>query len=378
MGGIAGALANHADQVLAGLPTTSHVLVRAIFQRLVTPERTRAIVDIADLEQLASDRDDVRRVIDQLVAARLLVVQTQGAATVEIAHESLLVEWPTLRRWLDEDQDDAELLGRLATAAKQWDSALRAPGLLWRGEVMEEARRWYAQRPRQLAAREQAFLDAVLALARRGKRIRRIALVATLAVLGGIAAVASIGYVRVRAAEQEATARMKDATDAREAEQVEHRRRQQADKDQMHALAMLMTEEQLRDAAEAGLLNATELAEVADARRKEAERKRAQAEASNQAIKDKLKRSEAERLEAEKAALESAAEVKMTREELIEKTKQLQAALAAAKTARAKAETSQAEAERAKTTLEQKLATEKERADRLQRESKKIKTDDLR
>src|SRR5690606_24343280 len=107
---------------------------------------------------------------------------------VEIVHESLIDRWPTLRRWLDEDQEDAAFLSQLAAAAKQWEAKGHAPGLLWRGDAMEEARRWYNQRERELPAREQAFLDAVFALARRGKRLRRLALTASFIVLAAIAA----------------------------------------------------------------------------------------------------------------------------------------------------------------------------------------------
>ena len=53
-------------------------LTQQIFRALVTPERTRAIVELADLSGSRSDRAEVQRVIDQLVAARLLVVQTRG------------------------------------------------------------------------------------------------------------------------------------------------------------------------------------------------------------------------------------------------------------------------------------------------------------
>src|SRR5439155_27033196 len=106
------------------------------------------------------------------------------SATVEIVHESLLAAWPTLRRWLDEDQEDAAFRAQLATSAKQWEAKGRPAGLLWRGEAMDEARRWHAQRPRRLPERDQAFLDAVLALARRTRLVRRIALVTAFVVPG--------------------------------------------------------------------------------------------------------------------------------------------------------------------------------------------------
>ena len=123
MGGVAGALASHADRVVNELGPQQGALVRAILLRLVTPERTRAIVPIAELRELSREVGEVQRLVDQMVDARLLVVQTlEGGkgSTVEIVHESLVHGWPTLRRWLDENQDDAALVDQLRTAARQW------------------------------------------------------------------------------------------------------------------------------------------------------------------------------------------------------------------------------------------------------------------
>src|SRR5262249_22016168 len=133
--------------------------------------------------------------------------------------------WPALRRWLDEDQEDAAFLAQLAAAAKHWEAKGRAPGVLWRGEAMAEARRWFAHRPRELAPRDRAFLDAVFALARRSGRARRIALVSAFIVLGAVAAGAMAALWWVRNAEQEAT----DALGAMKREE-QHRLAAEADK----------------------------------------------------------------------------------------------------------------------------------------------------
>jgi energy-coupling factor transporter ATP-binding protein EcfA2 len=205
IGGISGALATHADDVIAGITSHRHKLTRAIFRRLVTPERTRAIVELVDLEQLG-DPGEAGRIIELLVAARLLIVQTRGdgsGGTVELVHESLIERWPTLRRWLDEDQEDLAFLAQLAASARQWDVKRRDPGLLWRGEVIAEARRWNAQRPRNLPPRDRAFLDAGLALDRRGVRIRRALLTLGVIALAVVALGASVAAVWIRASKQQ-------------------------------------------------------------------------------------------------------------------------------------------------------------------------------
>ncbi len=262
IGGITGALASHADQVIVGMSATAQRLTQKIFRRLVTPERTRAIVEIGDLDHLSPDRAEVGRVVDQLVAARLLVIQTRsdgGGGTVEIVHESLIDRWPMLRRWLDEEQEDAAFLAQLAAAAKQWDAKGNPAGLLWTGEAMEEARRWYGARPRDLPARDQSFLDAVLALARRGTRRRRAATIAGFVVLGVIASGAMVAAVRIRGAERQASANEAEAKANLEKAQQRERERDAAEarkgaaeRERLAAEQLKATAEQQRAAAEAG------------------------------------------------------------------------------------------------------------------------------
>ncbi|HUS30626.1 MAG TPA: protein kinase [Kofleriaceae bacterium] len=378
MGGIAGALATHADQFLAGLPADSHRLVRAIFQRLVTPERTRAIAELEDLEALATDPADTRRIIDQLVAARLLVVQVHGetgGASVEIVHESLLDAWPTLRRWLDEDQEDAAFLAQLATAAKQWESKGRAQGLLWRGDAMLEAQRWAKTRARRLPDRDQAYLDAVLALARRTRRVRFAAVVAAFAVMTAIAGGASFAYTRVRAANEVAEHQRQVAEKALVDKIAEETARRQAEDQRTAALASLLTEEQLRKAAEDGLITAEQLAQIAEIQKRVAQKKLVTSEQQRNQLAEQLRKSEAEKRAAEAAAQQKSAEAQMTREQLVEKNQQLEAALSSAKTAREKAEALRADSDRISAQLKQALAAKQAEVERLEKERKKITTD---
>jgi serine/threonine protein kinase len=373
MGGISGALATHADLVLASLPAAAHRTVRAVFQRLVTPERTRALADVAELRQLG----EVDAVIDHLVAARLLVVQSVGESggTVEIVHESLIASWPTLARWLDEDQGDAAYLAHLRGAARQWEQKARAAGLLWRGEAADEARRFRARYRGVLPESERAYLDAVVALATRAARVRRAALAGALALLALIATGVSIAYIRVRDAERSAAANAVRAETALAAQKTEEGARRKADAERLVAIAALLTEDQLRAAAEAGWLTAEQVAAAEEAKRHHAEVGLAQAEAQRRAMAAQLAKAEAEKRAA-------AGEVLLTREQLVDKNAQLEAALAQAKVARDKAEhesarveSARAEASSAKAKLEQALATEKAHVDRLERERKKITTE---
>ena len=153
-------MATRADIVVAGLSAPEQQLCRAIFLRLVTPERTRAIVTKRELEALAEDAAAVNAVIQHLCDARLLQLDTggeKGSAKLELVHESLIERWPTLGRWLGENADDAQFLARVRAAASQWEASGEPSGLLWRDRAAEDVR----------AGKLAAIGEEVVALCRR-------------------------------------------------------------------------------------------------------------------------------------------------------------------------------------------------------------------
>ncbi|MDY7227290.1 serine/threonine-protein kinase [Hyalangium rubrum] len=221
MGGIAGALATHADSVLNGLPSQGQQLARTVLLRLVTPERTRAIVSLEELRELSRDKGELQQVTDQLVQARLLVVQTGGGAvggTVELVHESLISGWPTLKRWLDEGQEDSVFLEQLRTAARQWQSNDQDSDLLWRGELVEEARRFQRRYVGELPKAQQAFLEATFAQETQATRRKRALVVGAMVFLSLLLAAAAVALVVLQKATKE----------AREAAEVKGRAEQEA------------------------------------------------------------------------------------------------------------------------------------------------------
>jgi hypothetical protein len=214
MGGVAGALASHADRVVNDIGPQKAALIRALLLRLVTAERTRAIVPIGELRELSREVGEVQRLIDQLVDARLLVVQTlEGGkgSTVEIVHESLVQGWPTLRRWLDENQDDAALVDQLRVAARQWQAKNFDNGLLWRGDSASEARKFRTRYKGPLSDVERGFIDAVVHQEAAQVRRRRTAIIAGFTTLSTIVVATMVLLVvvqksRTAAKEKEAEA----------------------------------------------------------------------------------------------------------------------------------------------------------------------------
>ncbi len=140
MGGVAGALAAHADGVLAGMTDRQVGLARTILLRLVTPEETRRVATreqvLRDLPQAAAE------VLDRLVGARLIAVRRSAerdTADLELVHESLLIAWGRFARWLEGSHEEREFLDELEQAAELWRRRGHRSEELWQGEALHEA-----------------------------------------------------------------------------------------------------------------------------------------------------------------------------------------------------------------------------------------------
>ncbi|WP_428262443.1 protein kinase domain-containing protein, partial [Haliangium sp.] len=240
LGGVAGALASHADAVLAGMSSAHRSLTRAVFERLVTPERTRAVVSVAELRALRRDPAAVDDVVQHLTDMRLLVIE-RGADgdghTVELVHESLIERWPTLAQWLIENQDDAAMLARLRGAARDWERSGHAAGLLWTGLAAREARLWQHRYRGELASPEQRYLDTVVAAVERARRGRRRVVGGLLAVATTVAVMTSWLAWEAVAARDEATTLARQEAEARRAAAQEAARARDATR--MAALRMM-------------------------------------------------------------------------------------------------------------------------------------------
>ncbi len=139
MGGVEGALANQAEELLEGLTSPQVDLARQLFLRLVTPERTRKLVTRTRiLEDLPADAEEV---LDRLISGRAVVVRKgrRYEAGLELVHESLITKWRLLSRWVDESRDEVVFLTEVGQAAELWDRRGRPPEEAWRGKPLDDA-----------------------------------------------------------------------------------------------------------------------------------------------------------------------------------------------------------------------------------------------
>lgn len=223
-GGVASALARTADRMLDSLPADRRGLTRNVFLRLTELgegiEDTRRRTAIAELVPEGASLDAVHALLERLADARLVSL---GADTAELAHETLIREWPTLRAWLDEDREGIRLHRQLGDAARLWDSGGRARSDLYRGARLAAVLEWAQDDRAEVNATERAFLDASRAEAERERREQRrtnrrlrgllagTAFMLVVAVLAGVVGFVQRGRARHARSTAEAQALRSDA-----------------------------------------------------------------------------------------------------------------------------------------------------------------------
>jgi WD40 repeat protein len=180
-GGVRSAVARLAEAAYERLDPQLQTVARRILLRLAGDDTTGAPVRRrVPLEELESDRDDTRRVLDVLTGSRMITV---SEGTVEVAHEALLREWPRLRAWLDADADGRRLHRQLIQAAREWSRRGRDRGELYRGARLASALEWRAEHEPELNTTEQQFLDASRTAGERARRRLRLAFAGAVALV---------------------------------------------------------------------------------------------------------------------------------------------------------------------------------------------------
>ena len=185
IGGITGSIDKAVKQALArpgdapaipAAPEDQLAFLRATFipwLATVDSENTQPKRRVAKLDEFSGA---TRAMVDRLVKARLLIVdRREGADIVEVAHESLLRQWPSLTEWLHAVAEDLGIVASVERAAGEWDRNSRRPAWLdHRGDRLAAAERVAARQDfrRRLGAKG---MDYLRACRQRETRQRRIA-----------------------------------------------------------------------------------------------------------------------------------------------------------------------------------------------------------
>jgi WD40 repeat protein len=207
-GGVRGAVGRLADDTYTRLAEPERAAARRILLRLADAgeDETSFVRRRVPLDELDPGGDeDASTALAALTDSRLV---TADEGTLEVAHEALLREWPRLRAWLEEDAEGRRLRQHLIHAARDWDTADRDPGELYRGARLASALDWAADHRRDLNQLEREFLDESRAEAeheadhqrRTNRRLRALlaglGVLLVLAVVTGVVALNQRGEAR--------------------------------------------------------------------------------------------------------------------------------------------------------------------------------------
>ncbi|MCS6835610.1 MAG: protein kinase [Anaerolineae bacterium] len=167
LGGVRGAISRRADEVYHQLTPEQQAVAHQAFLRLVNPgegvEDTRRrltqseLLSIGGLQALA--------VMEHFERARLITTDYDPITrepTLEVAHEALIREWATLRRWLSEKRNDLRRHRDLMAQTKQWAEAGFDPSYLMRGSRLVSFSEWRQTTSIRLSRDEESFLDTCL------------------------------------------------------------------------------------------------------------------------------------------------------------------------------------------------------------------------
>ncbi|MCU0475352.1 MAG: TIR domain-containing protein [Anaerolineae bacterium] len=158
IGGVAQALARHAEGIYSKLKGGQQDIVRRVLLRLVEISEdgvaTRRRVARPDLTFVGTSNQTVSEVVELLTApeSRLLVASREirahadqtAEATVwlEVGHEALIREWDRLKGWISDDFENLRLGADLLRAAGDWLAAKRDRAYLMSGTRLSRAEEW--------------------------------------------------------------------------------------------------------------------------------------------------------------------------------------------------------------------------------------------
>jgi len=343
VGGLKNALSNHADEVIIGMAEEDLKLIKKIFQALtMTDENGREIRRPVKLSELMSTTgsggEKILEMVDLFIQenrsflVKSEIENSEDDLLIDISHESLIRQWTTLKKWVDEEHRSAETYLNLVKAARLHQEKKR--GVLSELEIQEvtrwleyskphqewanrydrdyyglalqcfdKSKEWWKEEQEKLRRAEQDRIEN----ARRKRRIRIISWFAGITGALAVVLVFLVVFARTQSAEAEkqrdyAQYAREDALAQRDGAEMA---RLQADSATMVAREQEAFAGQQRDRADLSRAEAEIQRNVADFARTEAERQqviaeqqRQQAEAQKRLAVKAEQRADARRMEA--------------------------------------------------------------------------------
>ena len=196
LGGLEGAIATSADEVIESLPPETRAALPRVLRAVTTTmgEGEAPVARSVRLDTFPAD-SAARAVVDAMVTARLLVASSEAEkATVRIAHEALITRWGRAKDQLAADRRDLETRALVERQYTRWQQApaaglARQSALLLRDPDLANA----LDLQRRLGDEIGPELSAFITQSHQRNR-RRQQFAAAAAIMFGIIALAATGF----------------------------------------------------------------------------------------------------------------------------------------------------------------------------------------
>ncbi len=172
-GALKGALAGRSEDAFQSLSRVEQEAADQVLLRLVRlghgADLGRRRVAVSELLGLEMDPVALGHVLEVFSTNRLITLDrdlTSGAATVEVAHEALLREWPRLAASIEGHRQDLLRYEALNLAVAEWEESGRDPDYLLSGGRLAQYGNWSQETTLRLTTSQRQYLDASLDLKR--------------------------------------------------------------------------------------------------------------------------------------------------------------------------------------------------------------------
>lgn len=192
IGGVMGALCQHADAVFTELAPRDRTLVEELLVRLVSGDGKARAADRTALVSRFDQPDEVDRLVGLLIKRRIVVSRRGELA---LAHPALAQRWRRLDDLRMRNIERLHFVEGLGESSSAWNDAGRPRSALWSARRLREFSALEDDIGPDLGDEERAFIVA----SRRGVRLRRIINAAiALAVIGAFIGAWSLERARER------------------------------------------------------------------------------------------------------------------------------------------------------------------------------------
>lgn len=240
LGGLEGAIAKRADDVVNALPARVQAALPALLRALITLARDDGLATARTvLKRQAVQDPAAEALVAALIEARLLVTGGEGEDTVlRVTHEALLTRWPRARQIITDNREFLQARARVQGDCERWLDEQRNPEeLLPSGKRLIEAREVLLTRRGELDPALVEYIEASLAAeaareaakqAEARRKLRRTQMAAAIGLV--LALIAGVGAYFGITGQQEAELQAAEAQKQRAfaEEQAEEAQRQRA------------------------------------------------------------------------------------------------------------------------------------------------------